>query len=331
VLVTRSCAVLTSSREFLSTQHLQGKFQHTARTTTKSYSIRTICSRPRADVNSSGYYCYICIRIFVVRSVHRRQPAPRITFATLNFQHSKSGTYPADTIIATDKENTCSNMGIGTRRHAMTGMGACTLLPVVLWLAIASTTSIAFAFSPAVVGTTLHSMNLNRNPRTYKTNRSQAPARGVRCGSWLWDSASASATTNTNEPYVPASLYTADSNDQRYSASDWFHNIITLPRSSILKEIKGPVLSITLWSALVSIVHQTLLHHNMLKAAKAMTMTNKPHSFLVSALGLLLVFRTNSAYQKFAVRSSWVIVLHLSWVLLLWVEYMVLSPSGSEL
>jgi predicted membrane chloride channel (bestrophin family) len=35
-----------------------------------------------------------------------------------------------------------------------------------------------------------------------------------------------------------------------------------------------------------------------------MCMSSKPHSFLVSALGLLLVFRTNSAYQRFAVRND---------------------------
>jgi hypothetical protein len=211
-----------------------------------------------------------------------------------------------------------SVMRIGTRRNAVTTMGACTLLPVVLGvLVIASTTSnaVAFAFAPAAgVVRTSPLIMPNQNGWTGTrsqslTSRSSTSICRVQCESRLWASPSASATSNnsnnnnnSNEPYVPASLYTADSNDQRYSASDWFHNIMTLPRSSILKEIKGPVLSITLWSALVSIVHQTFLHHNMIKVAKAMTMSNKPHSFLVSALGLLLVFRTNSAYQRFAVR-----------------------------
>lgn len=34
--------------------------------------------------------------------------------------------------------------------------------------------------------------------------------------------------------------------------------------------------------------------------ARAMCISSKPHALLVSALGLLLVFRTNSAYQRFA-------------------------------
>lgn len=37
-------------------------------------------------------------------------------------------------------------------------------------------------------------------------------------------------------------------------------------------------------------------------AAKHMCLPTTPHSLMVSALGLLLVFRTNSAYQRFAVR-----------------------------
>jgi hypothetical protein len=110
-------------------------------------------------------------------------------------------------------------------------------------------------------------------------------------------------TTNPTPPYVPASLYAADSNDQRYSASDWYHNMKTLPSSSILKEIKGPIWTIALWSGFWSFLHKALNMSGMKGAAQAMCMSSKPHSFLVSALGLLLVFRTNSAYQRFAVRK----------------------------
>jgi hypothetical protein len=110
----------------------------------------------------------------------------------------------------------------------------------------------------------------------------------------------ASSSTAQNN-YVPASLYTSDSNDQRYSASDWLHNIKTLPRSSILKEIKAPVLTITIWSFLVSLIYQFFVNVGMTGAAQRMCLSSKPHSFLVSALGLLLVFRTNSAYQRFTV------------------------------
>lgn len=86
-------------------------------------------------------------------------------------------------------------------------------------------------------------------------------------------------------------------NDQRYSASDWWHNIRSLPRSTVLREIKNPVSAIVAWSALVSILDQLLTT----KTNVHLALSSKPHSLLVSSLGLLLVFRTNSAYQRFAV------------------------------
>lgn len=87
-------------------------------------------------------------------------------------------------------------------------------------------------------------------------------------------------------------------NDQRYSASDWWHNMQSLPRSTVLREIKSPVSAIVLWSAFVSML-------NLLLSTKwnvQLKLSSIPHSLLVSSLALLLVFRTNSAYQRFAVR-----------------------------
>ncbi|CAB9496410.1 UPF0187 protein [Seminavis robusta] len=107
-------------------------------------------------------------------------------------------------------------------------------------------------------------------------------------------------------------LYTGDPNDHRYSASDWLANVKSLPRSTILRAIQGPVISVMVWSCVVSGVHRLLklLH---LKAVDAMCISSKPHSFLVSALGLLLVFRTNSAYQRFAEgRKIWEQILSIS-------------------
>jgi len=88
--------------------------------------------------------------------------------------------------------------------------------------------------------------------------------------------------------------------DTRYAASDWWHNIRNFRHSSIFQEIKNPVMTITLWSSLVSIVHKLLVVHVGQSVASKMCICSKPHSFLVSALGLLLVFRTNSAYQRFS-------------------------------
>jgi predicted membrane chloride channel (bestrophin family) len=93
-----------------------------------------------------------------------------------------------------------------------------------------------------------------------------------------------------------ASLPLSDPNDHRYSASDWLHNVYSIPRSTILRDIKAPVLTIFFWGIFVSLVHKIL----PASAAQLMCVTPTPHSFLMSALGLLLVFRTNTAYQRFA-------------------------------
>jgi predicted membrane chloride channel (bestrophin family) len=94
-----------------------------------------------------------------------------------------------------------------------------------------------------------------------------------------------------------ASLPLSDPKDHRYSASDWLHNIYSIPRSTILRDIKAPVLTIFFWGIFVSLVHKILKIYD---AAHIMCVSPTPHSFLMSALGLLLVFRTNTAYQRFA-------------------------------
>lgn len=86
----------------------------------------------------------------------------------------------------------------------------------------------------------------------------------------------------------------------RYSSRDWLHNTITLPNSAILREIRSPVLAITSWATFLSLLHRKFLLNNNLVAAECMYIPGSPHSLMMSALGLLLVFRTNSAYQRFA-------------------------------
>lgn len=86
--------------------------------------------------------------------------------------------------------------------------------------------------------------------------------------------------------------------NNRHSASDWLYNVRSLPQSKVLRDVRNPVLATGIWSLLVSILHRTL----RMKApalASAITIPGTAHSYLVSALGLLLVFRTNSAYQRF--------------------------------
>lgn len=88
--------------------------------------------------------------------------------------------------------------------------------------------------------------------------------------------------------------------NNRHAASDWFYNIKSLPNSEVLREVKSPVLAVAAFSTVVSALHRL--------AGDCICIPGTVHGFLMSALGLLLVFRTNSAYQRFYVsseRSSW--------------------------
>jgi len=86
----------------------------------------------------------------------------------------------------------------------------------------------------------------------------------------------------------------------RYAARDWLHNTINLPNSAILREIAFPVTFMTMWGTLIGFLRKQLLKLGRSEMAELMCIPPNPHALMVSALGLLLVFRTNSAYQRFA-------------------------------
>lgn len=103
---------------------------------------------------------------------------------------------------------------------------------------------------------------------------------------------SASCSINADEPV-----------NNRHSASDWLYNIRSFPQSKVLREIRNPVVAVAGWSLIVSLVYRvglsSLASPSFRYFAEHMCIPGTAHSFLVSALGLLLVFRTNSAYQRF--------------------------------
>ena len=108
--------------------------------------------------------------------------------------------------------------------------------------------------------------------------------------------------------------------NNRHSSKDWLYNLRSLPRSSVLQEIKNPVLALAGWATTLSVIQRVLSissNPTFQAFASNMCVPHSAHSFLVSSLGLLLVFRTNSAYQRFLVRntnSSWILA---SWLLML--------------
>ena len=116
---------------------------------------------------------------------------------------------------------------------------------------------------------------------------------------------SKSSTSSNLQAAFSSTLFTpADDNvvNNRHSAADWVYNVRSIFQSQILREVRGPVLAVAGWSAVVSVVHKICLQSSSLQqVAHNMCIPGTMHSFLVSAIGLLLVFRTNSAYQRFYV------------------------------
>ena len=85
---------------------------------------------------------------------------------------------------------------------------------------------------------------------------------------------------------------------ERYTASDWLHNIRTVPFSSILRQIAGPVIWCSIMGVVVSLIHRLGSIAGVVVNSH-IAITKTPHTLLGSALGLLLVFRTNTAYSRF--------------------------------
>jgi predicted membrane chloride channel (bestrophin family) len=78
---------------------------------------------------------------------------------------------------------------------------------------------------------------------------------------------------------------------RRLSSSDWLDVLLALPRSLVLRQIRHPLLCVTGVSFLISFAHCVL--------GMPPLPTLSAHTLLGSGLSLLLVFRTNSAYQRF--------------------------------
>lgn len=95
--------------------------------------------------------------------------------------------------------------------------------------------------------------------------------------------------------------------NNRHSASDWLYNMKSMPHSKVLRDIRNPVLAVAGWSFVVSVAQRLLSSSSndvLASFARSMCIPGTAHGLLVSSLGLLLVFRTNSAYQRFNVSTA---------------------------
>jgi len=83
----------------------------------------------------------------------------------------------------------------------------------------------------------------------------------------------------------------------RFTSQDWAQNLWTIPSSTILKNIQSHALWNSAWAVVITYMHS----QGIIGTLNAM-----PHQLMATALGLLLVFRTNSAYDRFwEARKVW--------------------------
>jgi ion channel-forming bestrophin family protein len=100
--------------------------------------------------------------------------------------------------------------------------------------------------------------------------------------------------------------------EYRYSVKDWLPIMCSIFQSSTLKYTRGPIIAVMMWSLLLCTMQQfSSLYINYLHRSNSILQqiyifttsifpsTTIAHATTVTVLGLLLVFRTTSAYQKF--------------------------------
>ena len=152
-----------------------------------------------------------------------------------------------------------------------------------LWLLVASTGAVHGSVRvPTTTATTISSSN---NP----TKTLTPGAFGVSANTHDGGSSIKKDTIASRRPSVDAGY--------RYSSNDWLLNFILIPKSFILKRISFHMMSNIIGCILVILLHEK--YPNL-----SIPMTG--HSLVASSLGLLLSYRTNSAYSRFwEARGHW--------------------------
>ncbi|KAA8493716.1 UPF0187 protein [Porphyridium purpureum] len=90
-----------------------------------------------------------------------------------------------------------------------------------------------------------------------------------------------------------APLQMAITRPERYSTTDWINSLVTLPKSRILRRISSHIVANVAVSGLIVALFQQY------PDALLWRVTPLPHTVLGTVMGLMLVFRTNSAYDRF--------------------------------
>jgi predicted membrane chloride channel (bestrophin family) len=79
-------------------------------------------------------------------------------------------------------------------------------------------------------------------------------------------------------------------------SGDWLHNIISIPTSITLRRIFSHLFANTL---LAVVVWWMTVYHPSRIVFLTKGLTTSAHGLISGALGLMLVFRTNSAYDRY--------------------------------
>jgi putative membrane protein len=82
-----------------------------------------------------------------------------------------------------------------------------------------------------------------------------------------------------------------------YDPHNWRDHLFDI-KGSMVRQIASRVLSCMVWATLVVLVHEYLLHRYQVKTSP-LAISSLAHTLIGVALGLLLVFRTNSSYDRF--------------------------------
>lgn len=105
------------------------------------------------------------------------------------------------------------------------------------------------------------------------------------------------ATPNTPRAPVAAPTKTtptaAIQRPERYSSSDWWRNLVSLPSSVVLRRISSHVAFNVVTATAVVVAHSYTAD------MKIWHLSPLPHVLLGTALGLLLSYRTSAAYDRF--------------------------------
>ncbi|KAA8493715.1 UPF0187 protein [Porphyridium purpureum] len=90
-----------------------------------------------------------------------------------------------------------------------------------------------------------------------------------------------------------SALSMAITRPERYKSTDWIKSLATIPKSSILRRIQSHILANVAFAGIVFALHE------MYPNIDIWSISPLPHTVLGTVMGLLLVFRTNSAYDRF--------------------------------